>query len=127
MKATEFRGLRKDGKGWAYGVPVYDGKKAYIIHGVVDANDQFITIEEWQEVIPETVGQFTGLHENAFEDTSLNNPIYEDDNIRFIDGEILTVEWNDDTCAFQFSDGSPLNDMERYATHKEVIGKIHEQ
>lgn len=56
-----FRGLRTDGQGWVYGVPVYDTKNTYIVSGVIQSNDQFITIEQWQPVTPESVSQFTGL------------------------------------------------------------------
>lgn len=63
MRTIEFRGLRTDGKGWAYGVPVSDGKRTYIISGVVDSNEDFITIEQWQPVHSDSIGQFTGLYD----------------------------------------------------------------
>lgn len=68
--------------------------------------------------------QFTGLKENAFE--SGNKDIYEGDVIEFINGERLVVEWNDDTCQFQYSDGTPINNGERYGTHKMIVGNIYE-
>lgn len=71
-----------------------------------------------------TLMQFTGLKENAFE--SGNKDIYEGDVIEFINGERLVVEWNDDTCQFQYSDGTPINNGERYGTHKMIVGNIYE-
>ena len=70
------------------------------------------------------ISQLTGLKENAFE--SGNKDIYEGDVIEFINGERLVVEWNDDTCQFQYSDGTPINNGERYGTHKMIVGNIYE-
>lgn len=72
------------------------------------------------------VQQFIGLNENAYESIGINSGIYEGDIIEFIDGEKLAVEWNDDTCQFQYSDGSPINDGERYATYKKIIGNLYQ-
>lgn len=68
----------------------------------------------------------TGLKENARENDNLNNYIYAGDVIEFSDGSSCVVEWNDDKCKFQFSDGSDINDGPRYATHKEIIGNQFE-
>ena len=58
MRTIKFRGLRTDGKGWVYGgyfqhTPDEDGFRYYIF----DFNEGAV------EVIPESVGQFTGLHD----------------------------------------------------------------
>ena len=68
--------------------------------------------------------QFTGLLENAYETD--NKEIYEGDIIEFINSKRLVVEWNDDTCKFQFSDGTDINDGERYSSHKMIVGNIYE-
>lgn len=78
------------------------------------------------KVQPESVGQFTGLYENAYDEKERNKPIYGGDAIEFIDGKILAVEWNEDTCQWQYSDGSPLNSGDRYATYKKIVGNIYE-
>ena len=58
MRTIKIRGLRTDGKGWVYGgyfqhTPDEDGVRYYIF----DFNEGAV------EVIPESVGQFTGLHD----------------------------------------------------------------
>ena len=68
--------------------------------------------------------QFTGLKENAFEYG--NKDIYESDVIEFTNKKRLVVEWNDDTCQFQYSDGTPINNGERYGSHKMIVGNIYE-
>jgi len=50
----QYRGLTKDGK-WVYGYYVVEGYKLPKPHFIVSKGG------EWNEVIPETVGQFTGL------------------------------------------------------------------
>lgn len=81
---------------------------------------------EWSEKPTINIQQFTGLNENAYEDPSQNKGIYEGDIIEFILGQRAVVEWNDDTCQWQFSDGTPLNDGDRYNTHKMIVGNIYE-
>jgi hypothetical protein len=70
--------------------------------------------------------QYTGLKDNWSDDPKDNKPIYEDDIVVFSDGSTHVVEWNDDTCQFQYSDGSPINNGERYGVFRQVIGNIYE-
>lgn len=67
-RVIKFRGLRTDGKGWVYGYYMYDVHewKSYII-------DEFSNVR----VIPETVGQFTGLKDKS------GKEIYEGDIVHF--------------------------------------------
>ena len=46
---------------WKHGYLIEDEGVSYIINGVVEANDEYITIGEWCSVDPETLGVSTGL------------------------------------------------------------------
>jgi len=52
--------------------------------------------------------------------------IYEGDIVVDIIGKHYSVEWNDDTCKYQLSDGTDLNDNDRYGTYLVVIGNVYE-
>ncbi|MHC5253196.1 YopX family protein [Listeria kieliensis] len=69
MREIEFRGMstideaemserwiKHHGK-WVHGTPIEN----YIISGVVEATEEYICIECWCPVIPETISQYTGL------------------------------------------------------------------
>lgn len=71
-------------------------------------------------VYAETVGQFTGRY--AGEDSER---VFVGHIIHNVNG-IFAVEWNDDTCKFQLSDGSDLNDGDNYGLTMEIIGNIHD-
>ena len=76
--------------------------------------------ENTVRVLPETVGQFTGRY--AGEDSKR---VFVGHIIQNVNG-IFAVEWNDDTCKFQLSDGSDLNDGDNYGLTMEIIGNIHD-
>lgn len=70
--------------------------------------------------------QFTGLYEHCNDDTALNKEIYEGDLVQFHNGQILAVEWNDDICQWQYSDGPPIHSGDSYGCFRRVVGNIYE-
>ena len=117
MRQYKFRFWYKKENRWLDNVRIDNNGDIYPIdsNGEEDSTIDCLQVEK---------SQFTGLKENAFE--SCNKDIYESDVIEFINGERLVVEWNDDTCQFQYSDGTPINNGERYGSHKMIVGNIYE-
>ena len=58
MKDILFRGKIVDTQQWIYGNLIDD---EVIVGEIVDFNDDYFATEFWYKVIPETVGQYTGL------------------------------------------------------------------
>lgn len=71
----QYRGLTKDGK-WVYGNLIWNNGMPFIVGEVVESCDEYISFEFWWPVIPETVGQQTGLTD------SNRTEIYEGDRVK---------------------------------------------
>lgn len=100
-----FRGKRKDNGEWVYGSPVKSiNDRVYMIHGATE--DAINTKNEvdfiYSEVIPETVGQWTGLEDRN------GKKIFEGDIVEYsqtdnFGGEqgIAVVYWCDKCVGFR--------------------------
>lgn len=88
-REIKFRGKSKiDGK-WEFGFLSYEQQQNRYYIGVT---------ELLTPVIPETVGQFTGLYDKN------GKEIYEGDLVKCVDGHIGEVIWEQNDCCFNVSD-----------------------
>lgn len=95
MREIIYRGLRKDGRGWAYGSYIYNPRDEEHYIGAYEPPKNPLRGLEWNvyEVDSETVGQFTGR--------------IDDKETKVFDGDILLGTWNemvDDYHSKDFSD-----------------------
>ncbi len=117
MRIIKFRGKRIDNGEWIFGDIVTNFEYGISILTNLSHVDGAEFNCDVFGVIPESVGQFTGLKDDAEKD------IYEGDIVEMTDG-VFAIEWNDDKCVMQFSEGSPINDENTYGMGKVIIGNL---
>lgn len=91
MREIKFRGKRVDNSEWVYGYYVFrpDGNHFIYWKPFEDASQN-----TYHKVIPETLGQFTGLTDKNVKE------IFEGDFCKDTDGRILEVGWSDKFSSF---------------------------
>ncbi len=132
MREIKFRGKREDNGEWVFGCYLETQMSGvYIIGSTMEAKGKKESIKMhdklWQhEVIPETVGQFTGLKDkNGVE-------IFEGDRLKRIgdDGDgIFIIEWNEQSGGFNLNYiyFDEIYDLEELWPDSQVIGNIHDK
>ncbi|MDR1340655.1 MAG: YopX family protein [Prevotellaceae bacterium] len=115
----KFRGKRTDNGEWAYGFYNEDGNGNPVIKDTkYHVNDGYIDLIP-VHVIPETVGQFTGLYD------SNRKEIYEGDIIKTVQGFTAVVEWVKDGRFLGFTRDRKILYIDREPA-VEVIGNVHD-
>ena len=129
-----FRGKRTDNGEWIYGYLIGNN---VIVGEVVDFDDDYFSTEFWYKVVPETVGQFTGLTDKN------GTKVFEGGIIKAPSGRLYVVIWStwihDEkrnkflTDRYEFTgwciskDGvNPLDTLDSETLEGEVIGNIYD-
>jgi hypothetical protein len=130
QRPIEFRGLRVDGLGFVYGQLVYTGKMAFIITkpdmfdytgGDSDYYED-LSFNHWHEVLPSSIGQFTGLVDKN------GVKMFEGD--RDKSGDVIM--YDEKLCLFalhfyqEFYDRWAVSTYPIHAERIEITGNIHE-
>ena len=123
-----YRGKKRYGKGWAYGVPMVLDMNGYkvtaIVRGAAKSTDGFVL--DYDEVIPETVEVATGLTDKSgveiFEGDIVS---YEDisgveDGVGNVLFDLFYGAW------FVFVNDYEENSLADVAYNCEIIGNIHD-
>ena len=124
MREILFRGKCYDDGEWIFGSLLDDD--IIVTKGAVEVDEDYIQIvDEWSSLIPETVGQYTGMADKN------GTNIFEGDIVRESfkgHGRIYHVFWDDDYFAFRAKGEDITYHLDEISpSHCEVIGNIHDK
>ena len=112
MKSILFRGKRVDNGEWTEGYFFKSWDKVFLLWGMTG------DCPNMEEVIPETVGQFTGLCDKN------GKKIFEGDIVESPNGTQGFIEWQNAECAFLVNIGDDWQTMDDCPY--EVVGNIYD-
>lgn len=117
MREILFRGKRIDNGEWVYGAYMahdHDG------HTIFNQNLEDGTLQGF-EVIPETVGQYTGLKDNK------GKKVFDGD-VLVIDDYLFLIQWEEERGGFRIDywQFDEQYDLSEFWPTSVVIGNVHE-
>ena len=112
MRDILFKGKRVDNGEWTEGYLFKSWNKVFLLWGMTGDSPNM------EEVVPETVGQFTGLCDKN------GKKIFEGDIVESPNGTQGFIEWQNAECAFLVNIGDDWQTMDD-CTY-EVIGNIYD-
>jgi len=114
------RKIIKNGK-WIQGDLIWNKGIPFIVKNVMEVNDEYISLEWWMPVDPETIGQYTGLKDKN------GKMIFEGDMVRWsVNGKVVVGEVFFASGWFDLRDGSGCIGWDPIRGLSEIIGNIHE-
>ena len=113
MRDILFKGKRVDNGEWTEGYFFKTWDKVFLLWGMTG------DCPNMEEVVPETVGQFTGLCDKN------GNKIFEGDIVESPHGTQGVVEWQNAECAFLVNIGDDWQTMDDCPY--EVVGNIYDK
>ena len=121
-REIKFRGKGINNGEWIYGSLVVEEDRYYIVLSINDNIKRDDYDVYMFEVIPETIGQYTGIHDN------FGNKIYDGD-IVYVrsEDENAIIEWDDITARFIIHFDGWIADFDNfYGSDLEIFGTIYD-